>query len=125
MICRSHSHTPTTPHCVLFAALVASFASGSWAACLDTPSGNAALTASAGSICNASRTDYSGNNVAGAYGDGSVLNLLAGTSLVTTGGSTYTLSTGGLNVGGTPAEAASLVHALGDLSLSSRGTKSR
>ncbi|MDR2329852.1 MAG: IPTL-CTERM sorting domain-containing protein [Comamonas sp.] len=125
MICKSHSRIPVTPHRVLFAALVASFASGSWAACLDTPSGNAALTASAGSICNASRTDYSGNNVAGAYGDGSVLNLLAGTSLVTTGGSTYTLSSGGLNVGGTPTEAASLVHALGDLSLTSRGNNSR
>lgn len=125
MICRKSPRIPTTTHRVLFAALVASFASGSWAACSDAVSTNPALSASEGSICNASLTSYSGNNVAGAYGDGSVLNLLAGTSLVTTGGSTYTLSSGGLNIGGTPVEAASLVHALGDLSLTSRGNNSR
>lgn len=126
MICRNQSRTPVTPHRVLFAALVAGFASGSWAACLDTPSGNAALTASAGSICSASRTDYSGNNVAGAYDEGSVLNLLPGTSLTTTGGSTYTLSSGGVNNGNIGArDGAALVHALGDLAITSRGNSSR
>lgn len=125
MICSSHFRTPVATHRVLFAALLTSFASGSWAACSDAVSTNPALSASEGSTCNASLTSYSGNNVAGAYGDGSVLNLLAGTSLITTGGSTYTLSSGGLNIGGTPVEAASLVHALGNLSLTSRGNNSR
>lgn len=125
MICRKSPRIPTTTHRVLFAALVASFASGSWATCSDAPSGNPALTATAGSTCNASLTAYGGNNVAGATGNGSVLNLLAGTSLVTSSGSTYTLSSGGLNSGGVAAEPASLVHALGDLSVTSRGNNSR
>ncbi|TDS76750.1 IPTL-CTERM sorting domain-containing protein [Comamonas sp. JUb58] len=125
MICRSPSRIPSTTHRVLFAALLSSFASGSWAVCSDAASGNPALTATEGSTCNASRTGYGGNNVAGATGNGSVLNLLAGTSLVTSSGSTYTLSSGGLNSGGVASEPASLVHALGDLSLTSRGDNSR
>lgn len=125
MICKSHSRTPVTPHRVLFAALLTSFASGSWATCSDASSGNPALTAIGGSTCNASLTVYNGNNVAGATGNGSVLNLQAGTSLITSTGSTYTLSSGGLNNGGAASEPASLVHALGDLSLTSRGNSSR
>lgn len=127
MICRNHSRTPVTPHRVLFAALVASFASGSWAACSDASSGNPAVTASAGSTCNASFTAYTGNNIAGAYENGSVLNLLAGTTITTLSNSgTYTLSSGGMNIGGIGQQpAAALVHGLGNLSITSRGANSR
>ncbi|GAB2815611.1 hypothetical protein GCM10027276_15660 [Comamonas piscis] len=125
MICKSHLPRPSAPSRLLSIALLCTFASGSWAACSDSASGNPALTATGGSTCNASLTAYGGNNVAGATGNGSVLNLLAGTSLVTSGGSTYTLSSGGLNIGGVTTEPASLVHALGDLSLTSRGNNSR
>ncbi len=125
MICNRHTRHPSARFRLLSIALLCSLASGSWAACSDIPSGNPALTATAGSTCNASLTAYGGNNVAGATGDGSVLNLLAGTSLITSTGSTYTLSSGGLNSGGVAAEPASLVHALGNLSLTSRGNNSR
>ncbi len=126
MICRSHSHTHTTPYRVLFAALVASFASGSWAACTGAASGNPALTASEGSTCNASLITYTGLNVAGANGDGTVLNLLADTNLITTSNTgTYTLSSGGMNIGGTSSQPAALVHALGNLNITSRGSSSR
>ncbi len=125
MICKRHPRHPSARFRLLSIALLCSLASGSWAACSDIPSGNPALTATAGSTCNASLTAYGGNNVAGATGDGSVLNLLAGTSLITSTGSTYTLSSGGLNSGGVAAEPASLVHALGNLSLTSRGNNSR
>jgi hypothetical protein len=125
MICKRPPCHPSARFRLLSIALLCSLASGSWAACSDIPSGNPALTATAGSTCNASLTAYAGNNVAGATGDGSVLNLLAGTSLITSTGSTYTLSSGGLNSGGVAAEPASLVHALGNLSLTSRGNNSR
>lgn len=99
----------------------------SWAACTESASGNPALTATAGSICNPTLTAYSGNNIAAAYQNGSVLNLQAGTSLRTTSStSTYTLSSGGANFGGVGAQpAAALVHAFGDLSLTSSGNNSR
>ncbi len=100
---------------------------GAWAACNDVASGNPALTASAASVCNATLTTYTGNNVAGAYDAGSVLNLLPATSITTTSNTgTYTLSSGGMNVGGVGLRpAAALVHGLGNLSVTSRGANSR
>lgn len=127
MICISSALRPSASPHVLLAALMATFASGSWATCSDAASGNPAVTASAGSTCNASFTAYTGNNIAGAYENGSVLNLLAGTTITTLSNSgTYTLSSGGMNIGGIGQQpAAALVHGLGNLSVTSRGANSR
>lgn len=124
-----HQHLfPHTRCTAVFAAvLTMACGSGAWAACADAASGNPALTASAGSVCNASLTTYTGNNVAGAFDNGSVLNLLAGTSITTTSNTgTFTLSSGGLNTGAVGARpAAAVVHAMGNLKVTSRGNNSR
>lgn len=123
----SQSLTHPVRNAIALAVLSLSCTAYSWAACSDAASGNPALTASAGSTCSAGLTAYTGNNVAGAYQDGSVLNLQAGTSITTTSNSgTYTLSSGGMNIGGIGAQpAAALVHALGNLNVTSRGANSR
>ena len=80
-----------------------------------------------GTVCNATQTTYTGNNVAGAFGDGSVLNFLAGTTINAPGGNgTFALGVGSTNFNFTnPATGlpystnapGATIHALGDLTI--------
>ena len=119
-------HHPFTPTRLASALALLLLSPAAWAICKDLASGNPALTASGGSVCNATLNLYQGGNVAGAFDDGSVLNLRAVTTIANTnGGGTHSLGVGGLNAA-SGASPAATVHAAGDLTVrSSNGLNSR
>lgn len=93
------------------------FMAGHVAAACGDASGQYSLFANGGSLCNATQASYTGNNLAYAAEDGSVLTFIQPNVTITSASNNvYVLSSGGVNGGGFSGSAAT-VHALGNLTV--------
>ena len=104
-------------HSALLLATVGLSAPAAWAACGNTGGPNGVVYATAGDTCDATATSYSGNNVAYATQDGSILHFTNSPDVQTNAGNVYAISAGGANIGSVPATPAAQVVATNNLTV--------